>query len=257
MKRTSVITMIALSIAVCVCLLISTVALADKPVKVDSQGNEVAWEQSVQDGCVRIQDGTLTYLPGRYMAGEPLETGFDPYGYNYQGHMFKGSYYNSYANGAGFAPYLGEGEEYDAAYLTANPNADEHWAWPYRDVQLLMKWNDAWLANTDCDADGELDRYYGFDSYIGSGAWLTNHQSGTYEMDGKTCSWNYFTKIVAAPADAVLDNGVWYTADGVEIGPSIWGAFATIQEVSNDQCDPDYKYSWNADAPTGFGYYMP
>jgi len=41
---------------------------------------------------------------------------------------------------------------------------------------------------------------------------------------------------VAAPAGATLNEGVWYTADGVEIGPEIWGAFAIIEEVSNDKC---------------------
>jgi len=37
-------------------------------------------------------------------------------------------------------------------------------------------------------------------------------------------------KIVAAPADATLVGGLWYAADGTEIGPAIWGEFATIQE---------------------------
>lgn len=203
--------------------------------------------------CTRIQDGILTYSSGHYLAGEPLQVGYDPYGYNYQAHMFKGSYFNAYSGGDGFPAHEGD----DEAYLAENPGAANHWAWPYRDVSLLMKWNDAWLANTDCDGDGKLDRHYGFDSYIGSGAWETNHQWGSYEDTGETCNWNYFTKIVAVPADAYEDEGIWYTADDVEIGPSIWGEFAKIQEVSNDQCDPDYKYSWNTDAPTGFGYYMP
>ena len=48
--------------------------------------------------------------------------------------------------------------------------------------------------------------------------------------------WTYFVKIVAAPADATLTDDIWYNADGVEIGPVIWGAFATIQEVENDPC---------------------
>ena len=79
------------------------------------------------------------------------------------------------------------------------------WCEPYADVNLMMKWNDAWLANTDCDGDGLLDRHDGYDSYIGSSAWLTNHQSGEYIQDDKTCKWNYFTKIVAAPADAYAE----------------------------------------------------
>ncbi len=94
----------------------------------------------------------------------------------------------------------------------ATHDRDAAWCQPYLDVHLAMKWNDAWLGNQDCDGDGLLDRHYGFDSYIGSGAWVTNHQSGEYETaDGETCKWNYFVKIVAAPADATADGGIWYT----------------------------------------------
>jgi len=83
-----------------------------------------------------------------------------------------------------------------------------------------MKWNDSWLSNKDCDGDGKLDRYFGFDSYIGSGAWLTSHQSGSYVGDdGKEHNWNYFVKIVAALADAAKEGDTWYTAEGEEIGP--------------------------------------
>lgn len=100
-----------------------------------------------------------------------------------------------------------------------------------------MKWNDAWLSNQDCNGDGLLDRHYGFTSYSGSGAWLTNHQSGEYgDVEGNTCKWNYFVKIVAAPGDATPEEGVLYAADGTEIGPVIWGAFAIIQQVENDPC---------------------
>jgi len=185
-------------------------------------------------GCTTIQDGTLLYSATHYLAGEPLMTGFDSYGYNYQGKMFKGLYTNSYLGGDGFPAYEGD----DEAYLLDNPNAENHWAWPYRDVQLKMKWNDAWISNKDCDDDGKLDRHFGYDTYIGSGAWLTNHQSGEYvdEVTGKTCKWNYFVKIVAAPSDAYAEDGFWLTADGVEIGEVIWGAFAIIQQVENDPC---------------------
>jgi len=269
--------------------------------------------------CTTIQDGTLLTSDGR-----TITTGYDELGYNYQGHMFNGYYCDSYRDAA--------------------------WCQPYKDVKLMMKWNDAWLSNKDCDGDGKLDRHYGYDSYIGSGAWLTNHQSGEYkelmlyekdpstwmiiedgaygemvfssisfdfhgygleattdytlirytdpwpgspvvclgenktDSDGElvlsglmqeggskiwlvlsddvncdqkkmvkwnpteylfennliedltVCKWNYFVKIVAAPADAVAVDGIWYTADGTEIGPVIWGAFAIIQEVENDSC---------------------
>lgn len=101
-----------------------------------------------------------------------------------------------------------------------------------------MKWNDAWLSNKDCDDDGLLDRYLGNASYIGSDAWLTNHQPGLVEdLKGRLRKWTYFVKIIAAPADADLESGIWYTAGGTKIGPVIWGQFAIVEEVVNDPSD--------------------
>lgn len=155
--------------------------------------------------CTTIQSGELLASDGSV-----IEVGYDDWGYNYQARLFNGLYCDSYRDAA--------------------------WCQPYKDVNLLMKWNDAWLSNQDCDEDGLLDRHYGFDSYIGSGAWLTNHQSGEYEVEGEMCYWDYFVKIVAAPADATATNGIWYNAEGIEIGPVIWGSFAIIQQVENDLC---------------------
>ena len=107
-----------------------------------------------------------------------------------------------------------------------------------------MKWNDAWLSNQDCDHDGKLDRHYGLATYIGSGAWLTNHQN--YQgSDGNY--YNYFVKIVAVPSSATKVSGIWLTSSGQVIGPAIWGEFAIIQEVTND---PDYS---NYRSPAGPG----
>jgi hypothetical protein len=174
--------------------------------------------------CTRIQDGVLTYSASHYLAGQPLETGYDIFGYNYHAHLFNGSYANAYLGGYGYPPYEGDSE----SYLADNPGAAGLWVWPYRDVWLNMKWNDAWLSNKDCNIDGVLDRPY---PYIGSGAWCTNHQRGE--------DWVYFVKIVAAPGDAyVVDYGdyaIWYTADGTEIGEEIWGAFAIIQQVESGE----------------------
>ena len=202
------------------------------------------------DGCTTIQDGVLTYSAGHYLEGEPLQVGYDIFGYNYQAHMFSGYYCNVYLGGAGFPPYEGD----DDAYLAENPDAENHWAWPYRDVKLIMKWNDAWLSNKDCDDDGALDRHYGYDSYIGSGAWETNHQSGSYtDEDGKEYKWNYFVKIVAAPADAYVEDGIWYTDNGAEIGLVIWGDFAVIMRVYNDQGTGDHGIEYLSPAGPGFG----
>jgi len=185
---------------------------------------------AAKPSCTTIQDGVLTYSAGHYLEGEPLMVGYDPYGYNYQAHMFNGYYANSYLGKDGFPPYEGDAE----AYLAENPDAENTWYWQYRDVWLMMKWNDAWLSNKDCNDDGKLDRPDDFNSYIGSGAWVTNHQSGTDE-DGH---WTYFVKIVAQG----------YEGHAEFIGaPEIWGAFMVIQRVSQGQ--------YLLVPPAGFGYY--
>ncbi|NIM58855.1 MAG: hypothetical protein GTO16_07935 [Candidatus Aminicenantes bacterium] len=170
--------------------------------------------------CVTIKDGTLLTS-----TGEVIKPGYDEFGYNYQAHMFNGRYcdYDRVKGGS------------------------------YCDVELIMKWNDAWLSNKSCDGDLLLDRHYGYDSYIGSGAWLTNHQSGKVEVNGKLRKWTYFVKIVAAPEDAHVENGRWYLADGTELGLVIWGAFAIIQQVSNDPSEGEHGILYKSAVAPGFG----
>jgi len=210
--------------------------------------------------CTTIQMGTLTYRAGHYLAGQPLATGYDVFGYNYQAHMFNGSYFNAYAGGDGLPPYEGD----DTAYLAANPLAATHWAWPYRNDNVMIKWNDAWLSNKDCNGDGRLDRPDDFGgTYIGSGAWETNHMSGSYiaasgKKAGKEVNWVYFVKIVAVPADAVLQvDGYWYTPGGVAIGQGIWGAFAIVEEINNDPAAGFHGLAFKSQASPGFGFYKP
>ena len=147
------------------------------------------------DKVATIQGGTITDT-----AGDPITVGYDRWGYNYQAHIFSGIY----------------------------SNYDRVQGGEFSNINLQMKWNDAWLANTDADGNGKLDRHYGFNSYIGSGAWLTNHDTGISE-DGKT--WTYFIKIIAVSANATKSGGIWYAVDGTVIGPDIWGQFAVIQQV--------------------------
>lgn len=143
---------------------------------------------TIQDGIIYDSNGNI------------ITVGYDQYGYNYQAHIFNGYYGN---------------------YSRPDVPVDSG-------SKLQMKWNDAWLANTDRDGDGKLDRHYGYDSYRGSGAWLTNHEAGIDENGQK---YTYFVKIIAAPLDATLTDGIWYNADGTELGPVIWGEFAIVQEV--------------------------
>ncbi len=60
-------------------------------------------------------------------------------------------------------------------------------------------------------------------------------------------------KIVAAPADADDVEGIWYNADGVEIGPVIWGAFAIIQQVYNDTCTGEHGLEFVSPDRAGLG----
>jgi len=195
--------------------------------------------------CGEISDGKLKYSPGHFLAGQLLMTGYDVFGYNYQAHIFRGYFANVYLGRDGFGPYQGD----DAAYLALYPKAADTWYWSYRTDWVMMKWNDAWLSNKDCDYDGNLDRHYGFEEYKGSGAWLTNHQWGVKTLDMKA-PWNYFVKIVAPPSDATLGvDGKWYAADASLIGYEIWGEFAVTQEVSNDKSTGSHGLLYKSDHP--------
>lgn len=183
----------------------------------------IAGNKGKNEKCTTIQSGELIASDGSI-----ITTGYDMWGYNYQAHMFNGYYCDAYRDAA--------------------------WCQDYKDVKLKMKWNDAWLSNKDCDGDGKLDRHYGHDSYIGSGAWCTNHQSGTYyDGDGNECNWNYFVKIIAVPETAYNDGSNWFTENGDLIGPVIWGAFAIIQQVENDPCAGEHGISFRSPVGPGLG----
>jgi hypothetical protein len=85
--------------------LVPFTSLADKPIKVDSQGVEIEWRDR---GCTTIQDGQLLTSDGNV-----ITTGFDQWGYNYQVHMFNGTYCDAYHVAA--------------------------WCKPWKDVELSMK----------------------------------------------------------------------------------------------------------------------
>src|SRR3989339_1138424 len=85
---------------------------------VDNQLQSSPMLKGKKQGCTTIQSGTLLASNGSV-----LKVGFDEWGYNYQANMFNGFYCDSYRNAV--------------------------WCLPYKDVALIMKWNNAWLSNTD------------------------------------------------------------------------------------------------------------
>jgi hypothetical protein len=176
--------------------------------------------------CLTIQDGNLFTNPNSG-ASEPVSTGYDQWGYNYQAHMFNGTYCDSKRG--------------------TDPSCTD-------ESELQMKWNDAWLSNKDCDNDGKLDRHFGSDSYLGSEAWLTNHQSGwVADANGKKRKWTYSCKIIAAPEGAYVANGDFYDASDVKLGTAIWGQFIITQEVSNDPSNGAHGILYKAPVGPGLG----
>jgi len=175
---------------------------------IDNSGLTI--QDSGPDIFLETPDGCTTIQSGNIenSLGQTIATGWDDYGYNYQAHK------SSFDIFPGF--------------------------------HLTMKWNDAWLSNKDCDGDGLLDKHYGSDGFIGSGAWLTNHFTSTYiNGEGNECEYDAFIKIIAAPEDAyvVPENangitipGIWYYEDGTEIGPSYNFVYIVIQSIINDPC---------------------
>jgi hypothetical protein len=209
---------------------------------------------------IKIQDGLLEYPGGYYLAGQPLETGTDGYGYNYQAHSFNGNFVNfvigwpftgtdgNYYDG--LPPYTGD----DAAYLAAYPQAALNPYWPYRDLKLNMKWSESYFSNRGSQPGGFVD-VSGFQR--DSGAWVTNHISGTYiGEDGKTHRWINFIKLVAPPEGAYHVDGVWYIADGTELGLYDGGAVMT-QLVVNDPYADDHGLAYKSPVSPGLGFYAP
>ncbi|MCF7836081.1 MAG: hypothetical protein K9M15_03085 [Candidatus Marinimicrobia bacterium] len=181
--------------------------------------------------CTTIQDGTIYGSDGSL-----LTLGSNEWGYNYQAHLYKGAYCDYHPL------YRPGGAGHDTCVES------------YGDTTLAMKWNDAWLSNKDCDGDGLLNRHYGYDSYVGSGAWLTNHEWGTcFDEYGNEGNYVYFVKIVAAPEDGYTYNGNWYQADGTLIGPVIWGSFAIIEEIYNNTCTGEHGVNFKSPVGPGFG----
>jgi len=161
--------------------------------------------------CATIQGGTITDS-----AGSTLTVGFDQYGYNYQAHLFVGTYDSVDRN-------------LDGKYWGSTGD--------YVDDALIMKWSDDWLSNTDCDGDGKLDR--GIPGAYGtSRGWETNQVTGDYDSDGngsQDAHYTYFTKIV------------W-----VGPGGPLWGQYEVIQEIYNDPVGGFHGPTFKAAAP-GFG----
>ncbi|MEN8041732.1 MAG: hypothetical protein ABFR95_09535 [Actinomycetota bacterium] len=164
------------------------------------------------DSCATIKSGDIVDS-----AGNPISIGFDEFGYNYQAHMFNGTYDSS-------------DRKMDGMYWGQEGD--------FVDDKLMMKWSDSWLANVDCDGDGKLDR--GLVDGVVNGVsmgWLTNHVVGDYtDADGIVQHTSEFIKIG------------WV---GPEAG-DLWGQYTIIQEIYNDSGTGEHGLLSKIASP-GFG----
>ncbi len=158
--------------------------------------------------CVTIGDGIL-----KDSTGNLLVMGYDQFGYNYQAHLFNGTYDSV-------------DRKLDGKYWGSTGD--------FVDDKLVMKWSDDWLSNRDCNGDGKLDRGT---SGVSLG-WETNHVIGDYDSDGdgtQDAQYTYFVKIV------------W-----VGPGGDLWGQYTIIQEVYNDPVGGFHGLLYKVNPP-GFG----
>lgn len=170
----------------------------------------VAFAADAQGGCATIAGGTITDN-----AGNPLSVGFDQYGYNYQAHLFVGTFDSV-------------DRQIDGTYYGTTGD--------FVNDALIMKWSDAWLASVDCNHDGKLDRGL-VDGQVGgtSRGWLTNEINGDYSDASGTHHYTEFTKIV------------W-----VGPGGDLWGEYTILQDVYNDPAAGSHGTDIKVGAP-GFG----
>ncbi len=169
--------------------------------------------------CATIQDGTIMDLDGK-----TIQVGFNQTGYNYQAKTYSGEIF---------------------------PETNPGW-------HLKWRWNEAYLSTQDCDGDELLDIANGEDSYRGTGAWTTTKWTKMYtDKDGNKCQVSQYTKYVAVPVDAYSENGIFYTADGTEIGQVVdsegFEDFAKIQLIWNDPCNGKNGVDYKAPGPVGLG----
>lgn len=196
MKRISLIMALLATLVVMVSLTISATAAS-----------------AAANSCTTIQKGVLVDS-----TGSPLVLGYDQFGYNYQAHIFNGTYDSS-------------DRVLDGLYWGDPASAD------YADDSLIMKWSDPWLANVDCNGDGKLDRG------LGTAGWSTNTSEGwtTNQINGD------YTNATGLHKYTQFDKIVW-----VGPGGSLWGEYQIVQDVLNDSAGGFHGLQYKVGAP-GFG----
>lgn len=179
------------------------------------------------NACTTIKDGSI--FDG---AGDPVVMGYNDWGYNYNAHMFNGmwcDYHPTYRPGGS-----------DHEWCVNNMS----------DVELMMKWSDTWLSNKDCNEDTKLDRGYFCepDNPISSacpGAWLTNHERGSYKglVGDWVLSFNYSGKEYVHDMNvASQEEGELNGTGGYPSGSGYTHIWIVAGELDGDEVDFHIEY---------------
>lgn len=133
-------------------------------------------------------------------------------GYNYKTHSYKGSW--------------------------CDYTKEESTCISFPNMSINVKWNDDYMTSKPNEL-GEYERHVGYDSYVGSNAWITRRIYGKYYDENleKECEWNRKWKYSAVPSEAILDGRTWYDESGNEIGRETGeDGMMLIMKIDNNIC---------------------
>ena len=178
--------------------------------------------------------------------------GFDAYGYNWNAHHFNGYLVNAWvgdninplAEYYHWDPYTGDAN----AYLEKYPSVDNHFFWYFREMTVVMHWNDALISRESIYPE----------TWIDTEAWITFN----YRMGEGESRWSQFQKMIAVKESDTLikdEDGYglyWENKDGEFIGYYyMWPGLALIQVVNTGATPPDMWPSFNSPMGPGLGKY--
>lgn len=175
-----------------------------------------------------------------------IQPGFNEWGFNWKAHHYNGILINVFFSDTmfkdmpfyGMDPYMGD----DEAYLAKYSYAEDLPFWFFRNVDLVMHWNEALISS---------DAVYP-DTWFDSNAFITFHYSGGKGND----RWSQFQKMVAARSTDSFEDGKWYNSNGEEIGvASGYDDLILISVVNTGEIPPMFYDEYANPVSSGIGKY--
>ncbi|PWE01431.1 hypothetical protein [Marinilabilia rubra] len=175
-------------------------------------------------------------------------TGVDDWGFNWQAGHFDGFLINAILGDHMFmgmphykqAIYHGEGIEFWNNLVNQYPYIVYFMPASLLDCRVIMHWNEELVSKQG----------------VYPATWLDANASISFKfmMNNGDENWSQFRKFVSVRSSDELINGIWYSEDGVEIGPYSydWGTLVEIQTVSRGYI-PEFFYE-DMKSPNGPGY---